>query len=277
MFPRAESGTKLSLAILGLAMAVYIGLALLVVCVLFPRGILNVFTGPTHGLVTATLVANLIFLAVIVGIILCLLGGLHWSDLGLRGSDAPVAILLTIGVWIAANVIEAAWQIIVDRAVSWAGDSQKLSITVVIGALLAQLFGNALYEEIVFRGILLRQTYWRLETTRLATLQKLAIAIVVSQTLFALIHLPILLSGGMSAIAAFARLPAIFVGGTGLAVLYARSDNLMLCVGIHALANKPTLLVADRFDLPDNLSIVAVTCLVLAALWRKDKTRREDC
>jgi uncharacterized protein len=245
--------------------------------VLFPRGILNVFTGPTHGLVTATLVANLIFLGVIVGIVLCLLGGLHWSDLGLRGSDASVAMLLTIGVWIAANVIEAAWQIIVNGAVSWDGDWQKLSITVVIGALLAQLFGNALYEEIVFRGILLRQTYWRLETTRLATLQKLAIAIVVSQTLFALIHLPILLSGGMSAIAAFARLPAIFVAGTALGVLYARSDNLMLCVGIHGLANKPTLLVADRFDLPDNLPIVAVTCLVLAALWRKDKTRREDC
>jgi CAAX protease family protein len=236
-----------------------------------------VFTGPTHGLVTATLVANLIFLAAIVGVVLCLLGGLCWSDLGLRSSDASVAILFTIGVWIAVNLIEAAWQIIVNGAVSWAGDWQKLSITVVIGALLAQLFGNALYEELVFRGILLRQTYWRLETTRLATPQKLAIAIVVSQTLFALIYLPILLSGGMSAIAAFARLPAIFVAGTALAVLYARSDNLMLCVGIHALANKPTLLVADRFDLPDNLPFVAVTCLVLAALWRKDKTRREDC
>ena len=55
--------------------------------VLFPSGILKVFAAPTHGLITATLVANFISLAVIVGFVLCLIGGLRLSDLGLRGSD----------------------------------------------------------------------------------------------------------------------------------------------------------------------------------------------
>jgi hypothetical protein len=154
------------------------------------------------------------------------------------------------------------------------GEWQRLGVTAVIGALLAQLFGNALYEEILFRGVLLRQTYWRLETTRLTNLQTLVIAIAISQSLFALIHLPILLSGGMSIIAAFSRLPAIFVAGTAFAVLYARSDNLMLCVGIHALANKPTLLMSDSFDLPDNLVFAVVMCLIFAALWGTKRVRR---
>jgi hypothetical protein len=48
----------------------------------------------------------------------------------------------------------------------------------------------------------------------------------------------------------------------------------MLCVGIHALANKPTLLVTDRFDLPDNLVFAVVMCLILAALWRTKRVRR---
>jgi hypothetical protein len=88
-----------------------------------------------------------------------------------------------------------------------------------------------------------------------------------------LIHLPILLSGGASLIAALTQLPAIFTAGAALAILYARSDNLALCVGIHSLANKPTLLVLDCFDIPNNLLFVTATCLVLAVLWRRDKIR----
>ena len=114
-----------------------------------------------------------------------------------------LAVVLTISVWIGVNAIEAAWQALADGAVSWAGEWRGLGVTPVIGALLAQLFGNALYEEILFRGVLLRQTYWRLETRRLTNLQTLVIAIAISQSLFALIHLPILLSGDMSLIAAF--------------------------------------------------------------------------
>jgi uncharacterized membrane protein YhfC len=58
------------------------------------------------------------------------------------------------------------------------------------------------------------------------------------------------------------------------AVLYARSDNLLLCVGIHAMANKPTLLVTDRFDIPDNLAFAVVMCLTLAALCGTKRVRR---
>jgi len=274
MFARTGSNSTLSLSILALAMALEIAFALLAVFVLFPSGILKVFAAPTGGLITATLVANFISLAVVVGLVLCLIGGLRLSDLGLRGSDVPIAVVLTISVWIGANAIEAAWQAVADGAVSRGGEWRGLGVTAVIGALIAQLFGNALYEEILFRGVLLRQTYWRLETTRLTNLQTLAIAIAISQSVFALIHLPILLSGGLSPIAAFSRLPAIFAAGSAFAVLYARSDNLMLCVGIHALANKPTLLVTDHFDLPDNLVFAVVMCLILAVLWRTKRVRR---
>jgi membrane protease YdiL (CAAX protease family) len=274
MFPRAPENRMLSLRVFVLAMALYIGLALLVVFVLFPAGILNAFATPTHGLVTATLVANLLFLALNVGVVLCLLGGLRSGDIGLRISDLPTAFVLTIGTWLAVNVIEAAWQLIVDGHLRWNENWHERGITAFLGWLVAQIFGNALYEEIFFRGILLRQIYWRLEATRCPKLQRLAIAIAVSQTLFAVIHLPILLSGGMSVAAAFAKMPAIFISGSALAILYAQSDNLMLCVGIHALANTPTLLVADYFDLPNNLLFVTVSCLVITALSRK-RTMRE--
>ncbi len=106
MFPRTGSNSTLSLWILALAMALEIAFALLAAFVLFPSGILKVFAAPTRGLVTATLVANFISLAVIVGLVLCLIGGLRLSDLGLRGSDLPIAVVLTVSVWIGVNAIE---------------------------------------------------------------------------------------------------------------------------------------------------------------------------
>ncbi len=106
MFPRTGSNSTLSLWIVALAMALEIAFALLAAFVLFPSGILNVFAAPARGLVTATLVANFISLAVIVGLVLCLIGGLRLSDLGLRGSDLPIAVVLTVSVWIGVNAIE---------------------------------------------------------------------------------------------------------------------------------------------------------------------------
>jgi CAAX protease family protein len=275
MFQRAGSNNKLSISVLGLAMAVHVALMLVFVFILFPSGVLKLLVAPTYGVVTATLIANLILLAAVVGIVLSFLGGLRLSDFGLRSRNIPIALVLTITVWIVVNTIEGAWQIAVNGTVSWDGAWQRLGLTAATGALVAQLFGNALYEEIFFRGVLLRQIYWRLgpETSRLQKLQKLAIALAISQSLFALIHLPILLSGGASLIAALAQLPAIFTAGAALAILYARSDNLALCVGIHSLANKPTLLVADCFDIPNSLLFVTVTCLLLASLWRRDRLR----
>jgi CAAX amino terminal protease family. len=275
MFQSAGSNKRLSISILGLAMAIYVAIGLVFVFILFPSGVLKLLLAPTYGLVTATLVANLIFLAVVVSFVLSFLGGLRLSDFGLHSRDVPIALVLTISVWIVVNTIEGAWQIAANGAVSWDGAWQRLGVTAAIGAFVAQLFGNALYEEIFFRGVLLRQIYWRLgpETMDLQKFKNLAIALAISQCLFALIHLPILLSGGASLIAALAHLPAIFIAGAALAILYARSDNLALCVGIHSLANAPTLLVADWFNIPNNLLFVTATCLVLAALWRSDKIR----
>src|SRR6476660_132661 len=118
MFPRTGSNSTLSLSVLALAMGLEFALALLAVFFLFRSGILKVFAAPTGGLITATLVANFISLAVVVGLVLCLMGGLRLSDFGLRGSDVPIATVLTISVWIGVNAIEAAWQAVVDGAVS---------------------------------------------------------------------------------------------------------------------------------------------------------------
>src|SRR5258708_36409454 len=119
MFPRTGSNSTLSLSILALAMALEIAFALLAVYVLFPSGILKVFAAPTGGLITATLVANFISLAVVVALVLCLIGGLRLSDFGLRGSYVHIAAVLTIRAWIGVKAIVTAWPIVAHSCVCW--------------------------------------------------------------------------------------------------------------------------------------------------------------
>src|SRR5262249_45900610 len=119
MFQRTGSNKRLSISVLGLAMAVYVALMFVFIFILFPSGVPKLLVAPTYGLVTATLVANLILLAAVVGIVFSLLGGLGLSDFGLCSGDVPIALVLTISVWIVANTIEGAWQIVANGVVSW--------------------------------------------------------------------------------------------------------------------------------------------------------------
>src|SRR5262249_10056766 len=64
MFQRARSNKRLSLPLPGLPMAAYVEFRVVAVCVSFPSGVLKQFAASRPGLVTATLVANLILLAI---------------------------------------------------------------------------------------------------------------------------------------------------------------------------------------------------------------------
>lgn len=81
---------------------------------------------------------------------------------------------------------------------------------------------------------------------------------IVSQLFFALIHLPMLVNKGGNIL-----LPLLWtvLGGIFLAVLYLRTENLLLVVGLHALMNKPTLLIHPSF--PPQIVIAAFMILLL--------------
>jgi hypothetical protein len=61
----------------------------------------------TGGLVSATLLVNLLNVAVVVVGFLILVGGLRSTDLGLDRSKLPIAVGVTIGLWVALQVVAA--------------------------------------------------------------------------------------------------------------------------------------------------------------------------
>ena len=253
--------------VLAAALLAYVALNHLIVFELFPRGTLGVLMQISAGLINATLLGNALLLIGVMWLVACRIGGLSAADLGLRGRDVPAAICVLVATWLLANAAQliAGW--VMQQPFAWNARWLAPPPLRLPGELVGQLFGNALFEELLFRGLLFHQLLLRLRDGGRSRLQSLVIALLVSQAVFALAHVPLLMASGADAAQLPAQLAPLFVLGALLALLYARTGNLLVVVAVHAVSNAPTSLVAERIDLARPGTIAAVASLVLIAMW----------
>jgi len=217
----------------------------------------------TAYLVQPTLVYNLLVFVVIVLGILIGLGKLRLAELGLFRANLRRGVLVTLAVWGTVQVLALGSAWLGDAPLRWNPAEQGNGVPFLIGALVAQLFGNALIEEICFRGFLLTQFLIKLRARyRLSPAQGVVLAVVFSQLFFALIHVPIRLHQGMSAVSVLASLPETFLFGAFFAALYLRTRNLFVVVGVHALVDEPTSLTMSPID-----PVALVLGVALLLLW----------
>lgn len=211
-----------------------------------------------------TLSANLLGIAILVRGLLFMVGRLRPADVGLRPRDLPAGTLYTVAVFgsiQAATLVIAALHPGANAFDHWTG----YGIAAVLSLLAAQLFGNALYEEIAFRGFLLPQLFWRFR--RLGAAAALLLAALLSQLLFAVAHVPnrLWVTGLAPADLPRSLLPLV-VMGLFFALVYLLTDNLFAAVGVHSLINVPMLtLVADGGG--DLYSLNALVTLSVSLLF----------
>jgi len=221
-----------------------------------------------------TLTANLIALALLVLGLLFARGRLRPAEVGLRAQGVGAGFAFTA---VYFGLLQLA--LLVFASLSGA---EIVNFWTRVGPLtagyllLAQLLGNALYEEIAFRGFLMPQLVLKLQ--RLGTAAAIVLAVFASQALFALAHVPnrLWVSGLSPADLPGALLP-LFLLGLHFALLYLLTDNLFAAIGVHALNNVPLLaLVAatgQPLDLPPYLIGVTLS-LALAVAWRLWRRKR---
>lgn len=213
------------------------------------------------GLVNLTLSANLLnFALFVVGLLII---GLRQqpSTLGLDPRRIPASLAVTALIFAMQLAAEAAaaWSQGEPLALSAAWSGKRWSVAA--GLWIAQLFGNALFEEVVYRGFFLPQAYLlaaRLPESRPET--RLALALALSQGVFAAIHIPVNVAHDVSAIFLLVQ----FAIGLVLAGVYLASNNLFLTIGIHALLNEPPSPIAS--PLPEGVAPGLLTLGLLAVL-----------
>ncbi len=242
--------------------AAHFTLTAVVNLVFFAGNTFRPLASATGGLFTGSLLANLVFIAVLVGLIILRFGGLRLYDVGLIPRNIVVGILFTVGIWAAAQGIHviAAWLDYgtVKLSPDW------INPGFMIGLVLTQIFGNALFEEIAYRGFMFPQMYLRATWLRARPWTRLLLALLVSQGLFALSHIPNRIYLGMTPNEIALDLLMLLGWGTLYTLIYLRTDNLFIVVGIHALGNTPTTLFSTVPLLSgDGASILIYTLVIL--------------
>jgi membrane protease YdiL (CAAX protease family) len=160
------------------------------------------------------------------------------------------------------------WSLATGQGLSIDPTWAQFGALAVLGNLLGQFFGNALYEETVWRGVTLPQFYRRcakrLPAKRDLSMAALIAALVISQGLFALRHIPVRIWNRFTLGDLPITLAELFVTGVVFALLYLRTRNLFVVIGIHALYDAPTALLAHGGAVA--LPALALVMLILL-LW----------
>lgn len=223
---------------------VHFALTAIVNLVFFAGNTFRPLASATGGLFTGSLLANLVFIAALVLVIMLGMGRLRLYDVGLVRRHVVPAVAYTVGLWAVAQLIHLLAGLLTSGAVSFNSEWLTYGVGFMIGLLLTQIFGNALFEEIAYRGFLFPQLYLKLERLRHRPWTRVFAALLISQTAFALSHIPNRIYLGMTAGDILIDLLMLVGWGILYTLLYLRTDNLFLVVGVHALGNTPTTIFA---------------------------------
>ena len=197
----------------------------------------------TGWLINATMLSYLWSFFVLWLILVCW-GKLSAADLALDFSKLKTGVALTIAVWVLMQIGHATIWLTEGESVRLHADWTKRGVTVVLGLLIAQLFGNALFEEIVFRHVFVSQWFERCHFLKWPA-ARLVVVVVGVQLFFALMHIPHRLAHGATTGELPDHVVNLTVGGLWYAWMYLQTRNLFFAVGVHALSNTPTLVFAQ--------------------------------
>ncbi|MSR61267.1 MAG: CPBP family intramembrane metalloprotease [Planctomycetes bacterium] len=197
----------------------------------------------THGWIAEQLVYPLLALGLMW--LVFLRDGLRWKDLGWNLPDLVGAMIVTVLLWVFVQA--SVWMAGIAEgrpvALHFAWRGQEGAPLAGFGA---QLFGNALTEETLFRGYVLPQVFLRIARVASANVA-LVVAFLGITAFAALLHVPVLVhEGGLTgeALASVLSWTAMFEAVLALVFLVTR--NLFVRVGLHASWNA----MPELFDAP---------------------------
>jgi hypothetical protein len=226
----------------------------------------------TDGLVQGTLIGSpLIFGCV--GVVVFGVGRLRCSDVGWRLAKLRPALLVTLAFWGAMQLGLALWVALSGGQPEWNHAWHQRGIGWFCGQLLGQLLGNALLEEMVFRGFFLPQFYLK-ASAHFRPAGALLLALLGSQVFFALTHIPNRLFVNILPAEKLLgdQLELILQGLTYCAV-YVVTRNVFICVGLHSLFNQPARLLAVPFS-PEVKLVWYALVVILLVLWSLTRSFR---
>lgn len=237
-----------------------------------PSGLWKSVWRNTGGWVHPTLLVAPFFIGIQVVVIIMLIGRYRPREIGLQASKLPAGLLWVVVVWVTLQATAVGVSVVSGDSASIDDAWTRRGAGAICGEILGQLFGNALDEEIVFRGFLFAQCIAVMKRSAAAlTRTRLLGAMLLCAVLFAVPHMPNRLMkeqyvGLLSVAGDQAMLVAM---GCFFCWLYFQTSNLFFLIGVHSLANYPTMLIAMPGGIDFAKGESLVLAVILALLWSR--------
>lgn len=249
---------------------IHILFTLMVNLILFANGTLSVIAKSTNGWINETLAANLFGLVLEVVIFLCMIAKLSLRDLGLKRNTLLAGLIGTFLFWLAINIVDLGMTLLTHSSLTFNNDIFTNS-NVVFGEFLGQIFGNALLEEVLFRGFLLVQIYLLLKKVNNNT-SRIVYAMLISQSIFAAIHIPNRIYSGLVGMDFVYDFIVLVILGVIFSLLYVLTKNLFFVIGVHSLMNVQIMFWDSSFTYTATLiCFFFLACILLYIKYTKKK------
>ncbi len=249
---------------------------------IFPAEILTPIQTGSRGLIPVTLVANLLLMLIVFPVIFYL-GDLKAVDLALvpAGGFGPSSIAIG-AVWtgVAWLIVHAASLIYV---VAILGTLQFNDLWFTpeggewLGRSIGQFFGNAFFEEVLFRAFLIPQFLLLLKKRyrKWSWGKCLFLALLASQLIFAATHIPHRINTGMYSgfVSFLADQTFLLLSGLLLSAVFLLSCNIYAAIGVHALANFTPMLIPTPMDELSLTAYLVVPVLFAYNAWAAKKPK----
>lgn len=148
---------------------------------------------------------------------------------------------------------------------------------VVFGGFLGQIFGNALLEEVLFRGFLLVQIYLLLNKVKKVknNTSRIVYAMLISQSIFAAIHIPNRIYSGLVGMDFVYDFIVLVILGVIFSLLYVLTKNLFFVIGVHSLMNVQIMFWNSSFTYTATLiCVLLLTCLLICFKRKKFRAQK---
>ncbi|MEM8486965.1 MAG: CPBP family glutamic-type intramembrane protease [Bacteroidota bacterium] len=194
----------------------------------------------TSGVVDSLFVLSIIKIAFVVLGVVFWIGRFRGRHLGLGWSKLKEGLIATFFIWAILQAVQVAYGMVVSTEVGYHIDWQQEGALKIIGAFILYAIGKAFFDELTYRGLLLPQLH--LKCQRYLNLDAriiLGLAVVISQTIYLIIQLPLIslfISTGFSSVM---TLTSLFFLSILNALIYLRTKNLYITIGMHAIWFQP--------------------------------------
>jgi membrane protease YdiL (CAAX protease family) len=225
----------------------------------YPLDTLQDVTGGLIGPLVSLSFIKIAFIAI--GLILWI-GHFKPSELGLWILNVPTGLLATVFLWAFLQLSMMIAGLLSEGFVRFSSAMEGLEPLRGIGLLALYAVTKALFDEIVYRGLLIPQLHSKLQRfIPLNAGMNLVLAVVISQLIYIIIQIPLMDFREGNEYHLTSAILSVVALSTLNSLIFLRTKNLYIAVGVHALWFNVTLFTET--DFPPTIALAALVILFI--------------